>query len=123
MTSAQRVDCSEKRLLPRTKLLKCVDQAKLLAMEKEVKKAGKELNFLRKSQAQHTRGKHSQKFSKAPNKPIASNAVQCKYCGRRQRHSKKEDCPTFGQQCNKCHRYNHFQKMYLSESVDFAEGG
>ena len=90
-------------------------------MEKEVKETGEELNFLRKSQAQHARGKRSQKFSKAPNKPVASNAVQCKYCGRRQRHYKKEECPAFGQQCNKCHRYNHFQKMCLSESVDFAE--
>ena len=90
-------------------------------MEKKVKKTSKELNFLRKSQAQHARGKRSQKFSKAPNKLVDSNAVQCKYCGKRQRHSKKEEFPAFGQQCNKCYRYNHFQKMCLSESLDFAE--
>ena len=98
-----------------------ITSKQLKTMEKEVKESGEELNFLRKSQAQHARGKRSQKFSKAPNKPVASNAVQCKYCGRRQRHSKKEECPAFGQQCNKCHQYNHFQKLCLSESVDFPE--
>ena len=48
-----------------------ITSKQLKRMEKEVKKAGEELSFLRKSQAQHARGKRSQKFSKASNKPIA----------------------------------------------------
>ena len=79
MTIAQKVDCSEKRLFPSTKLLKCVDQAKLQANNskqwRKEKEACEELDFLSKPQAQYARGKCSQEYRKAPNKPIASNAV------------------------------------------------
>ena len=38
---------------------------------------------------------------------------KCDYCGNN-KHKTKTDCPTYGKQCHKCSKYNHFAKVCKS---------
>ena len=41
----------------------------------------------------------------------SSTHIPCRQCGRK--HHPKE-CPAYGQQCTKCHKLNHFARVYRS---------
>ena len=59
------------------------------------------------------------KKQRAYRKPCRSDdedeAKVCRYCGYDRKHSKIEDCPAYGQRCNKCQKLNHFASVCKSQ--------
>lgn len=45
-----------------------------------------------------------------------SFSSECRYCGKNQRHPRKEDCPAWGKKCNKCTKPNHFSSVCKSSN-------
>ena len=43
-----------------------------------------------------------------------SNHISCRQCGRRHR---PKECPSYGQQCTKCHKLNHFARVCRTKLV------
>jgi len=44
----------------------------------------------------------------------SSSEPTCKYCGRKQRHAKRTECPASKQTCNKCQKKGHFASVCRS---------
>ncbi len=43
-----------------------------------------------------------------------SSETKCRYCGRKQRHVRRTECPAFGQTCSKCQKKGHFASVCIS---------
>ena len=57
----------------------------------------------------------SKKEKKNENKNSESSSEPtCKYCGRKQRHTRRTECPAFKQTCSKCHKKGHFASVCRS---------
>ncbi|KAL6471840.1 hypothetical protein MHYP_G00204900 [Metynnis hypsauchen] len=59
------------------------------------------------NKAAHTR--HGRKVAGGADDDGAVRSKECGACG--QAHSRTEDCPAKGRQCNKCKKFNHFAKV------------
>ncbi|KAL6462444.1 hypothetical protein MHYP_G00288660 [Metynnis hypsauchen] len=59
------------------------------------------------NKAAHTR--HGRKVAGGADDDGAVRSKECGACGRA--HSRTEDCPAKGRQCNKCKKFNHFAKV------------
>ena len=44
----------------------------------------------------------------------------CRYCGTHHEF-KKEKCPAFGKQCNKCHGYNHYARKCRKQEINMMD--
>ena len=63
------------------------------------------------------RGRRSSKSrDRASQRDMVNSARRCLYCDR-QHGGPKESCPAFGQQCRKCGKKDHFQKVYRSSTT------
>ena len=57
----------------------------------------------------------SKKEKKNENKNFESSSEPtCKYCGRKQRHTRRTECPALKQTCSKCHKNGHFASVCRS---------
>ena len=57
----------------------------------------------------------SKKEKKNENKNSESSSEPtCKYCGRKQRHTRRTECPALKQTCSKCHKKGHFASVCRS---------
>lgn len=54
-------------------------------------------------------------------KKYASKGKACLYCGFL--HSQQSRCPTMDRVCNKCKKYNHFEKVCRSWKIYMVEKG
>ena len=45
----------------------------------------------------------------------------CRYCGKTQWHSSKEDCPAWGRKCNKCGKQNHFSNVCKGSNGGYSQ--
>lgn len=100
------------RLLQERKLTlnKCLDICKSFETSTSQLKvlAGKEVNRVDRKPRELTNKPRSQKFTTQGAKPRPSQ-ILCKFCA--QNHPpKKELCPAWGKECNKCKKMNHFSK-------------
>ena len=100
------------RLLQERKLTlnKCLDICKSFETSTSQLKvlAGKEVNKVERKPSRPANKPHSQKFKTQGAKP-RPDQVLCKFCA--QTHTpKKELCPAWGKECNKCKKMNHFSK-------------
>ena len=43
-----------------------------------------------------------------------NSETKCRYCGRKQRHVRRTECPAFGQTCSKCQKKGHFASVCIS---------
>ena len=103
-------------------LVKAIDLSKASEMAKEQlqrlgqgdRETSKEVNFVKRTQ------RHKAKAKTKPKPP----PQQCKYCGNKKTHKKKEDCPAYGQEFRSCHKKNHFATVCTSKKqnrVNFLE--
>ena len=43
-----------------------------------------------------------------------NSETKCRYCGRKQCHVRRMECPAFGQTCSKCQKKGHFASLCIS---------
>ena len=72
-----------------------------------------EKKFPHRSRSKETdRGRSSNLEKKLEKKKTGSSfEPTCKYCGRRQRHERRTECPAFKKTCSKCQKKGHFASV------------
>ena len=97
-------------------LVKAVDLSRASEIAKEQlnkleggdRKTSEEVNFVKSKHTQRQkRSAASQPArSKTPNirGEAKSPGRRCKFCGKNQKHNRKEECPAYGQECRSCHK-------------------
>ncbi|XP_078368291.1 uncharacterized protein LOC144652146 [Oculina patagonica] len=79
----------------------------------------KKFNDRKKKQKKPHRKKEEEKSSKAKKNEDEktkreSSETKCRYCGHKQRHVRRTECPAFGQTCSKCQKKGHFASVCIS---------
>ncbi|PFX18959.1 Retrovirus-related Pol polyprotein from transposon 17.6 [Stylophora pistillata] len=67
----------------------------------------------RSSKRDEGRSSNSTKKSEKKRSKGSSDPT-CKYCGRKQRHERRTECPAFKKTCSKCQKIDHFASVFRS---------
>ncbi|XP_073251790.1 uncharacterized protein [Porites lutea] len=81
----------------------------------DVKKLRDKKTVDKNRQKKRDGSRSSKKEKKNENKNSESSSEPtCKYCGRKQRHTRRTGCPAFKQTCSKCNKKGHFASVCRS---------